>query len=295
MVDGIESRIVEERELEDGDLIEVWRNYLAVCKETNDIFYFGEDVDMYEEGELVSHEGAWLVGENNATAGLLFAANPQVGMKYYQEIAPGVAEDRAEIVSLDETVATPAGEFDDILKVEETTPLEPGLTEFKFYAPGIGMVQEKTIQLVEYELPEPEGPVEAELRSSVESVVVADSTIEVDINSSSTIGDFELDEEIKKLTFKVNGDSGTPGTTEITIGRIFEGPYTVMIGGQVAGDVQVIQGETSDEALIKIQYSVTPHDIAVTGTNVVPEFPLPLIGTIAGLIGMVLTRTRFPR
>src|SRR5512145_1596114 len=45
IVNGIETRVVEERETENGELVEVSRNYFAVCKPSNDIYYFGEDVD----------------------------------------------------------------------------------------------------------------------------------------------------------------------------------------------------------------------------------------------------------
>jgi hypothetical protein len=75
---------------------------------------------------------------------------PLVKARHYQEIAPGVAMDRAEIVSVSETVKTPAGEFKNCLKVEETTPLEPATKEYKYYAPGIGLVQEGSLKLVKY-------------------------------------------------------------------------------------------------------------------------------------------------
>jgi hypothetical protein len=46
--------------------------------------------------------------------------------------------DRAEIVSLDETVTTPPGpSITDCLHVRETTTLEPGVSH-KYFAPGIG-------------------------------------------------------------------------------------------------------------------------------------------------------------
>jgi hypothetical protein len=70
--------------------------------------------------------------------------------RYYQEIAPRLAMDRAEIVSLTELVKTPAGEFKTCLKVEETTPLEPGIKEYKYYAYGIGLVQDGSLKLVKY-------------------------------------------------------------------------------------------------------------------------------------------------
>ena len=70
--------------------------------------------------------------------------------RYYQEIAPKVALDRAEIVSLNETVKTPAGEFKNCLKTKETTPLEPKVVEYKYYAPGVGLVQEESLKLTKY-------------------------------------------------------------------------------------------------------------------------------------------------
>jgi hypothetical protein len=153
VVDGIETRIVEERESEAGELVEISRNYFAICKPANDIFYFGEDVDIYEGGEIVSHEGAWLAGENNTRAGLFIPGNIQVGMKYYQEIAPGIAEDRAEIVSVNDTLTVPAGNFTQVLRVEETNPLEPDEREDNFYAPGVGVIQDDTEKLVKYTPP----------------------------------------------------------------------------------------------------------------------------------------------
>jgi hypothetical protein len=149
IVGGVETRVVEERETEGGNLVEVSRNYFAICNPTNDAIYFGEDVDMYEEGKIVSHEGAWLAGENGAKAGMITPGKVEVGLKYYQEIAPGVAEDRAEIVSVNDTLDTPAGTFSDVLKTEETNPLKPEEKEFKFYAPKIGLIQDEALKLVE--------------------------------------------------------------------------------------------------------------------------------------------------
>jgi hypothetical protein len=153
VVDEVETRVVEEKESEGGNLVEVSRNYFAICKSTNDAFYFGEDVDIYEDGEIVSHEGAWLASQNGAKAGMIMPGKVEAGMKYYQEIAPGVAEDRAEIVSVNDTLDTPAGNFQNVLKTEETNPLEPNEKEYKFYAPGIGLIQEEGLKLVNYTQP----------------------------------------------------------------------------------------------------------------------------------------------
>ncbi len=150
MVDGVETRVVEERETKDGKLVEVSRNYYAISKRTNNVYYFGEQVDIYKNDKVVSHEGSWLSGENKARFGLMMAGMALLGARYHQEVAPGAAMDRAEIVSVTETVKTPAGEFKNCLKIEETTPLEPGNIGYKYYAPGVGMIQDGSLKLVSH-------------------------------------------------------------------------------------------------------------------------------------------------
>jgi hypothetical protein len=149
-VNGTETRVVEERETENGALTEISRNFFAICDETNSVFYFGEEVDEYENGAIVSHEGAWLAGEGDNKAGLIMPGTVLVGAKYYQEIAPNIAVDRAQILETDDELVVPAGSFDDVLVVEESNPLEPGVEELKYYAPGVGLLQEEDLRLVEY-------------------------------------------------------------------------------------------------------------------------------------------------
>ena len=145
---GVETRVVEERETRNGSLIEVSRNYFAISKRTNSVFYFGEDVDMYENGTITSHEGAWLAGVGGAQFGLAMPGEPLLKARYYQEIAPKVAMDRAEVAALNASIPTPAGVFSNCLRILETTPLEPRTKETKYYARGIGLVQDGPLKLV---------------------------------------------------------------------------------------------------------------------------------------------------
>jgi hypothetical protein len=149
-VNGTETRVVEERETENGEIVEVSRNFFAICDETNSIFYFGEEVDDYENGAIVGHGGAWLAGEGENKAGLIMPGTVLLGAKYYQEIAPNIAVDRAEIIETDGELVVPAGSFDDVLVIAESNPLEPGAEELKYYAPGVGLLQEEDLKLVEY-------------------------------------------------------------------------------------------------------------------------------------------------
>ena len=146
-VDGVQTRIVEERETEDGVLVEVSRNYFAVCTENESVFYFGEDVDIYKNGVIDNHDGSWRAGVNGAKPGVVMPGINLVGARYFQEVAPDVALDRAETVSVTETLSTPAGSFTNVLKTKETSALEKG-KEFKFYAPGIGLIRDADVELV---------------------------------------------------------------------------------------------------------------------------------------------------
>jgi len=145
---GVETRIVEERETVGGEIIEVSRNFFAIHPRTGDVYYFGEDVDMYKKGKVASHEGAWRHDVNGAKFGLMMPAVPKVGLKFYQELAKGVAMDRAEVISVSEKLTVPAGSFDRVLKTRETTPLEMFAREYKFYAPGVGLIKDGPLELV---------------------------------------------------------------------------------------------------------------------------------------------------
>jgi hypothetical protein len=149
-VAGVLTRVVEEREWNGDRLKEVSRNYFAICEQTKDVFYFGEEVDNYKNGRVDNHNGTWLAGVSGNKPGLIMPGTPKRGMKYYQEIAPGVAMDRAEIESLEETCTTPAGSFKRCMKVKEGSAIELFAKEYKYHAPGIGLVRDEDLRLVRY-------------------------------------------------------------------------------------------------------------------------------------------------
>jgi len=147
VIEGVETRVVEERESEDGQLAEVSRNFFAISRRTGSVFYFGEEVDIYRDGRVVSHEGAWESGVNGAHFGLMMPGVPLIRGRYYQEIAPGVAMDRAEVIRLDDTLRVADGRLlADLLRIEESSPLEPGVHESKLYAPGLGLVRDGSLR-----------------------------------------------------------------------------------------------------------------------------------------------------
>jgi len=152
LVDGVDTRVVEERELKNGVLAEVSRNFFAICSETNSVVYFGEDVDIYANDgvTIISHEGAWRAGIDGAQAGIIMPGTFLLGSRYFQEIAPGIAMDRACNTGMNLTMVTSAGTFSGCVKVRETTPLEPDVVSKKVYCPGIGLVKDGSLTLVNW-------------------------------------------------------------------------------------------------------------------------------------------------
>jgi hypothetical protein len=148
-VGSVETRVVEERETVDGKLVEISRNFFAYCQESGSVYYFGEEVDIYKNDRVTGHEGAWLA-EGKNKAGIIMPGQLVIGQSFFQENAPGIAMDKMEIVSVTEKYDTPAGSFSQVLKTLETTPLEPRAREFKWYAPGIGLIRDEDLLLVKY-------------------------------------------------------------------------------------------------------------------------------------------------
>jgi hypothetical protein len=153
----VTTRVVEEVEWFDAnangvidpgeELIERSLNYFAQTQ-AGTVCYFGEAVDIYENGVVVSHEGAWRADARGNAPGIFMPANPEPGMTFQQEIAPGVAEDQATILKFG-TVKTPAGAFENALIVRDFNPLD-GSSGTKAYAPGVGLVVDDTLELVSY-------------------------------------------------------------------------------------------------------------------------------------------------
>jgi hypothetical protein len=139
VVDGITARVVHDVVTEKGRPVEVTDDWYAQDRRGN-VWYFGEDTKEYEDGTVVSTAGSWEAGVDGASGGIIMPAQPRVGMRYRQEHAPGVAEDTAQVLSLDEQAEVPAGHFTSLLLTKDFTPLDPKVLEYKLYARGVGPV-----------------------------------------------------------------------------------------------------------------------------------------------------------
>lgn len=144
---GVTTMVVRDTAYLNGQVIEATYDWFAQDKAGN-VWYFGEDVDNYENGVLVNHNGSWTAGVDGALPGIIMYANPadHLGEPYHQELYVGEAEDMAQVVALDESVTIPYGSFEHVLKTKDWTPLEPGQLAHKYYAEGVGFILEVKVE-----------------------------------------------------------------------------------------------------------------------------------------------------
>ena len=125
---------------EDGELVEDTTDWFAQHIDGS-VWYFGEIARNFEDGELTDLDGSFKAGVDGAKAGIVMQAMPMAGVSYREEWALGDAEDAATVIS---TAASESSPFvdcvGDCVQTSNFTPLEPGIFESKFYAPGIGVI-----------------------------------------------------------------------------------------------------------------------------------------------------------
>jgi hypothetical protein len=165
LIDGINCVVVNDIVVdEDGIVIENTDDWYAQDLDGN-VWYCGEIAENYElfdgddpeVAELTDIDGSWKHGRDRAKAGMLLPFAPVVGDWIRQELLFTDAEDAIEILSVTASETAPAGAcVETCLQTRDFTPLEPGVNEHKFYAPGIGMIVEinleddERVELVEF-------------------------------------------------------------------------------------------------------------------------------------------------
>jgi hypothetical protein len=146
VIEGVVTTIVHDQAFEDGLLVEDTFDYYAQGHDGT-VWYFGEDSMEVPSG---STEGSWRAGVDDAAAGVIMLADPQPRDHYYQEFARNTAEDQAKVLTLDGSACVPYGELDfcsdHLLVTKETSRLDPGVAEEKYYAAGIGFLRGEAVK-----------------------------------------------------------------------------------------------------------------------------------------------------
>jgi hypothetical protein len=141
---GITTTVVSDVATHDGTLLEKTFDYYAQDKQGT-VWYLGEDTTAFLANGKTDTSGSFQAGVHGAQPGIIMEANPQIPDAYRQEFLPGQAEDTAWVVELGGTVTVPYGKLRNTLVTLEATRLEPGSYDQKIYAPGIGIVLEKSL------------------------------------------------------------------------------------------------------------------------------------------------------
>jgi len=144
-IQGVETTSVNDLMYKNGELVERTTDWYAQDSKGN-VWYFGEDTAELEDGRVTSTEGSWQAGQDGARAGIFMPARPKIGQSFQQEYYKGHAEDRFKIVSLSKKVKTPAASSRKAMLTIETTRLEPGVVDHKYFIKGIGTVIEETVK-----------------------------------------------------------------------------------------------------------------------------------------------------
>ena len=96
---------------------------------------------------------------------------------------------------------------------------------------------------------------------SKEKVMVESVPYDIEVTSNLAVSDFAFSEENKQISFKVEGSEGTEGSTTIYIGKVLEGPYTVIMDGNPMDDVMVVEDKTTGETSVDLTYTEGVHVI----------------------------------
>ena len=140
---GVPAVVVRDRAYLGGKLVEETEDWYAQDRKGN-VWYLGEDTKEYKDGKVVGTAGSWEAGRDSASGGFIMPGVPEVGMAYRQEYRPGVAGDMARVVNLDRRALVMGDSITACVETEEWSPLERGVREEKIYAPGLGLVLERT-------------------------------------------------------------------------------------------------------------------------------------------------------
>ena len=146
VIDGVTCRVVNDKVFQNGILHERTIDWYAQTKRGT-VWYFGEHTALLDrQGHVVSREGSFQSGRDGAEAGIFMFAHPKVGQTAKQENYPGHSEDLFTVLDLNAHISVPVLKSNNALLTKETTVLEPGVLDHKYYVRDIGTVREVTVK-----------------------------------------------------------------------------------------------------------------------------------------------------
>ncbi|MDY7024401.1 MAG: calcium-binding protein, partial [Cyanobacteriota bacterium] len=184
-------------------------------------------------------EESWQAGLDQSLPGYAMIASPEVGDVYYEQFQVSEEEDQAEVLSSDFSISIDFGSFENVLRVQESSPLEPDEIEFNYFAPGIGEILEEDIE-------------DGELDSASELTNLVD--ISNTLNGSAS-DDILVGEDNNNLIVALAGDDVVAGNLgdDVIFGNegadILRGDNNSRSSGATVGGDDIIFGGAGDDQI----------------------------------------------
>ncbi|MDK1491753.1 hypothetical protein QN219_17065 [Sinorhizobium sp. 7-81] len=248
-VRGVSTTVIRDTVYEEDVILEDTFDWYAQDSAGN-VWYFGEIVVNYEydDGNFigVNHEGQWSADDPGNQPGWAMKATPEFGPAYYQEFAPGIAEDESIVAETGLSFKTPIGGFDDVIKTIDSSALSTGV-EFKYYAPGIGEIAEVALA--------PDGTITSEVDIYRRGVVgQADPDDSDDVTPAlATLEESKTIENLGEIRDLATPDfAGTGTTKQVTVvgGKTESadalGAYLIDEATGALGEARILVADLSD-------------------------------------------------
>jgi hypothetical protein len=126
------------------------------------------------------------------------------------------------------------------------------------------------------------------LESESYQVSAAGHNVQVKVDSTVAVSGLEFSEENKQVSFKAEASDRNGGFTSVSIDKVLEGPYAVTVDGEITEDFVIVNDSIANQSSIQIGHSYGAHEVVISGTNVVPEFPTAIYAIVLGLAGTIL-------
>jgi hypothetical protein len=138
---GVRTVAVLDQDFDGGEVAEQAIDYLAEDRWGN-VWDLGSYTESYEGGQFVNASDAWLAGLEGAEPGILVQGNPREGTPPYTSgKTPGESHGTAQVLKTGQRNCVPFRCYRDVLVIGEGSVDEPGVSEYKYFAPGVGQIR----------------------------------------------------------------------------------------------------------------------------------------------------------
>ena len=146
VVDGVRARVIQEVDIQDGQVAESELTLFAQ-DDAGNVWNLAEHPELFnDKGRFTGAPDTWVAGLRNAVGGIHMLAEPEQrkvrNQLYLQGVSPSIDFlDCARVHSVEGTTTVPVGTFHDVLTTWENSPLEGPAIQTKEHAPHVGIVR----------------------------------------------------------------------------------------------------------------------------------------------------------